>query len=200
MQIVGEVLLLAPALKLKPCLSTNFSVYLNILSWGLLALTLVALRYQIFTFCLYLLLMSSKNHWGHVGKLEMGILGPQRPAMSRQHSFTYCMLCDHQRGALTNGHRDQTDSSEFYGNFSSAVGYQSFCCRQHAGSTLCGQTILSRASDKLVYCGWLATWTSGCSCDACIYYKSTFWPFQNQRTWFFLLCIHTFKPVEGSDM
>ena len=69
-----------------------------------------------FHFCLYLLL-KKKNHWGHVGKLELGILGPQCPAMSRQHSFTYSMLCDLQRGALTSGHRDQTDSSEFYGNF-----------------------------------------------------------------------------------
>lgn len=37
----------------------------------------------------------------------MGIVGPKCPAMSQQHSFTYSMLCDHQRGALTDGHRDQ---------------------------------------------------------------------------------------------
>lgn len=36
-------------------------------------------------------------------EFEMGILGPQCPAMSEQHSFTYSMLCDHQRRALTTG-------------------------------------------------------------------------------------------------
>uniref|UniRef100_A0A3Q0SIW3 CWH43-like N-terminal domain-containing protein n=1 Tax=Amphilophus citrinellus TaxID=61819 RepID=A0A3Q0SIW3_AMPCI len=34
------------------------------------------------------------------GMLEMGILGPQCPAMSQQHSFTYSMLCDVTRGGL----------------------------------------------------------------------------------------------------
>lgn len=83
-----------------------------------------------FHFCLYLSPMSFKKiTGGMLGKLEMGIVGPQCPAMSQQHSFTYSMLCDHQRGALTSGLRDQTDSSEFYGNFSSAVSYPCFCCR-----------------------------------------------------------------------
>lgn len=66
---------------------------------------------------------------GMLGKLEMGILGLQCPATSQQHSFTYSMLCDHQRGALTSGLRDQTDGSEFYGNFSSAAAYPCFFCR-----------------------------------------------------------------------
>lgn len=51
---------------------------------------------------------------GHVVKLVLGI---HRPVVCRQHSFTYPVLCDHQRGALTSGHWDQTDTSEFYGNF-----------------------------------------------------------------------------------
>lgn len=58
--------------------------------------------------------------------------------------MSYCVLtaffhilhtvCDHQRGALTSGYRDQRDSSEFSQNFQSAVGC--FCCRQDADSTL----------------------------------------------------------------
>lgn len=52
MPIVGEVLLLAPVLKLF--LSSKFSVYLNILSWGRLARSSVALCDQIFTFvCIF---------------------------------------------------------------------------------------------------------------------------------------------------
>lgn len=54
--------------------------------------------------------MSLKKHqqWDRVVELEMGILGPQCPAMSRQHSFTYSVLCDHQRRALTGRRGDQT--------------------------------------------------------------------------------------------
>lgn len=116
MPIVGEVLLLAPALKLF--LSSSFSVYLNILSWGLLALpfyTYFVIKFSLL-FVSFIDVIKKKKHQGLV-KLELGILGPQCPAMSRQHSFTYSMLCDHQRGVSTSGHWDQTDSSEFYGNF-----------------------------------------------------------------------------------
>lgn len=63
---------------------------------------------------------------GHV----VGTLGPQRPAMSQQHSFTYSVLRDRRR-------RDQTAGSEFYGNFSSGVS-AAFDFLAHAG----GQTEL----------------------------------------------------------
>lgn len=54
-----------------------------------------------------------------------GNTGPRCPALSRQHSFTYSTLGDHQRG-------DQTGRLEFCGNFSSAIGYQRSCCTRHA--------------------------------------------------------------------
>lgn len=139
-----------------------------------------------FHLCLHILLMSikDKNHWGHVGRLEMGILGPQCPAMSRQHSFTYSMLCVHQRGALMSGHRDQTDSSEFYGNFSSAV--NSVCA---AGGMQILHLWLNNAVFGSLMNLFASTWTSGHSCDTCTYSKmqtctggrNSFWTCQMQR-------------------
>lgn len=77
MLIVGEVLLLAPHSKL----TSKFSVYLNMLSWGLSG-TVFSRTVIKFSHLFVSLYMSFKNHGGHGGKLEMGILGPQCPAMS----------------------------------------------------------------------------------------------------------------------
>ena len=72
-----------------------------------------------------LYVIKKRNHWGHLRKLDLGILGP---GVLLCHDS---ILSHTPRWVFTRG-GDQTGRLEFCGNFSSAIGYQRSCCTRHA--------------------------------------------------------------------
>lgn len=157
MLIVGEVRVLAPAL--RPFRSSKLSAYFNILSWDLLALSLVALCHQIFFhFCLCPPLMS----------IEKKSLGPCKEVLRWEYWAPSVQLCPDSilshtpccviaRGGGGFDERPQGSDGRLgilWEFLSSAVSYQCFCCGRQAEflPTLLAKQCRPRVSDKLVHC------------------------------------------------